>query len=262
MPIYICRWQNGNLSAVSASSRDHAILLLDEVGNAEACELFPVEDFMVHFRLKNKVDNIEAAAPLELGEGFGGETLDALYDRVYPVYAKALVGAVETWRTDEPVKPERVEEVLRNLNDALSVERTRQWGMILELSGNSEASRLQHIAHDISRTVAERTEARSFPRYPIRLPLAVNVDRSGESAVLVGVLINVGEGGIRGRIEGNLVPGEFVKVRSSDSRLNFRLESYAQVRYRKEETYGFAFCHVAPEPQVEVQRLCQRLASA
>ena len=51
MPVYICRWQNGDFSAVSASSRAEAIELLDEVGNAEVCELFAVKNFMVHFRL-------------------------------------------------------------------------------------------------------------------------------------------------------------------------------------------------------------------
>jgi hypothetical protein len=74
MPLYICRWQNGNVSAVSARSRENAVVLLDEIGSAEACELFPIEDFMVHFRLKGKADNIEGVSPLEL-EGFGGETL-------------------------------------------------------------------------------------------------------------------------------------------------------------------------------------------
>jgi CheY-like chemotaxis protein len=105
-------------------------------------------------------------------------------------------------------------------------------------------------------------ESRRFPRYPIRVPLAVTVSRLGESAVLFGVCSNFGEGGIGGSIEGNLVPGELVQVQGSDMRLDFRLESYAQVRYRKGETYGFAFCDVTPQQQAEVQRLCQRLASA
>jgi hypothetical protein len=143
MPLYICRWQNGNFSAVNAHSQEHAIVLLDEIGNAEACELFPIENFMVHFRLKGEASNIEGASPLEL-EGFGGETLDVLYDRVYPVYAKALVDAVESWRTDEPVQSEKVSEivaaVLSKLNDALSIERTRQWGTLLEVAGNPEAA--------------------------------------------------------------------------------------------------------------------------
>jgi CheY-like chemotaxis protein len=105
-------------------------------------------------------------------------------------------------------------------------------------------------------------EPRKFPRYPIRLPLAVIVDRFGESGVLFGMCSSFGEGGIGGTIEGHLVPGEFVRVQGSDSRLDFNLESHAQVRYRKGEAYGFAFCDVTPQQRVEVQRLCQRLAAA
>jgi hypothetical protein len=52
MPLYICRWQNGDFSAVSAASKADAIELLDEVGNADVCELFTVKNFMVHFHLK------------------------------------------------------------------------------------------------------------------------------------------------------------------------------------------------------------------
>jgi hypothetical protein len=74
MSLYICRWQNGNVSAVSAALRENAILLLNEIGNAEACELFPVTDFMVHFRLKDEAGNIEGASPVALQE-IGGETL-------------------------------------------------------------------------------------------------------------------------------------------------------------------------------------------
>ena len=43
MPLFICRWQNGDFSAVSASSKAAAIELLDEVGNAENCELFTMK---------------------------------------------------------------------------------------------------------------------------------------------------------------------------------------------------------------------------
>ena len=107
-----------------------------------------------------------------------------------------------------------------------------------------------------------KPEARKFPRYPVRLPLAVIVNRFGESGVLFGMCSSFGEGGIGGTIEGHLVPGEFVQVQCSDSRLDFSLESHAQVRYRKGEAYGFAFCDVTPQQRVEVQRVCQRLASA
>jgi CheY-like chemotaxis protein len=107
----------------------------------------------------------------------------------------------------------------------------------------------------------QKPEARKFPRYRIRLPLAVIVNRFGETAVLFGMCSSVSEGGIGGIIDGNLVPGEFVKVQGTDSWLDVSLESHAQVRYRKGETYGFAFCDVTPQQRVAVQRLCQRLAS-
>ncbi len=88
MPLFICRWQNGDFSAVSASSRDEAIELLDEVGNAEVCELFTVKNFMVHFCLKQEASEIDDLVPVEL-EGFGEGTVDILCDRVYPAYFKA-----------------------------------------------------------------------------------------------------------------------------------------------------------------------------
>jgi hypothetical protein len=63
MPLFICRWQNGDFSAVSASSKRDAIELLDEVGNAEVCELFTMKNFMVHFRLKQEVDEVDDFCP-------------------------------------------------------------------------------------------------------------------------------------------------------------------------------------------------------
>jgi hypothetical protein len=156
MPVYICRWQNGDFSAVSASSRAEAIELLDEVGNAEVCELFAVKNFMVHFRLKEETDDVGELAPVEL-EGFGEETQDVLCNRVYPVYVKATMDAVEAWTDDEAVQSEKVEEVLSKLNEALSAERTRQWGSKEpQISDDPEAAHLQKVGHDIPKTVAER----------------------------------------------------------------------------------------------------------
>jgi hypothetical protein len=40
MPLFICRWQNGDFSAVSASSRAEALELLDEVSNADVADVF------------------------------------------------------------------------------------------------------------------------------------------------------------------------------------------------------------------------------
>ena len=94
-PFYICRWQNGDFSAVNAASKTAAIALLDEVGNAETCELFTAKNFMVHFRLKQKADEIDDFVPVEL-EGFGETIGEILCNRLYPVYFDASITEGET----------------------------------------------------------------------------------------------------------------------------------------------------------------------
>jgi hypothetical protein len=157
MPLYICRWQNGDFSAVSASSRPEAIELLDEIGNAEVCEMFTVKNFMVHFRLKEETDEIDDFVPVEF-ESFGEGTEDILCDRVYPVHKKAMMESDDDWPEDEEIPQAKVDAVVKKLNDALAMERTRQWGSKEpQISDDPEAAHLQKVGHDIPKTVAERT---------------------------------------------------------------------------------------------------------
>lgn len=72
MPLFVCRWESGDFSAVSAPSKEAAIEQLDEVANAEDCEVFVMKDFMVHFRVK-EVDDLCGSVPVVL-EGFGEKT--------------------------------------------------------------------------------------------------------------------------------------------------------------------------------------------
>jgi hypothetical protein len=143
MPLYICRWQNGDFSAVSAASKTDAIALLDEVGNAEICKVFTVKNFMVHFSLKQQTDEVDDFVPVEL-EGFGEETVDILSSRVYPTYCKAAITEGENWPDDrEEESPAKVEAVLQSLNAALIKERTRQWGAKEpQISDDPEAAHL------------------------------------------------------------------------------------------------------------------------
>jgi hypothetical protein len=39
VPVYFCRWPNGDLSIVSAPNREEAVVRLDEFGNADGVEL-------------------------------------------------------------------------------------------------------------------------------------------------------------------------------------------------------------------------------
>src|SRR5215472_10389383 len=118
MPLFICRWQNGDFSAVSAASRDEAMELLDEVGNADVADVFTVRNFMVHFQLKEEADDVEELVPVEL-EGFGEETYDILRQRVYPVYSKASDEADEDWPATGEVPKEK--------RDGLSVAAFQRW---------------------------------------------------------------------------------------------------------------------------------------
>jgi hypothetical protein len=52
MPIFMCRWPNGDFSVVNAATKNDAIYLLDEVGNGEGCPVKVLKkDFMLHFTL-------------------------------------------------------------------------------------------------------------------------------------------------------------------------------------------------------------------
>ena len=51
MPVYACRWPNGDFSVVQALDKEAAIIKLDEMDNAEGCPLIKLDECQVHFRL-------------------------------------------------------------------------------------------------------------------------------------------------------------------------------------------------------------------
>ena len=85
MPLYLCRWPNGDCSVVRADNKGEAIEVLDEIGNAEGCPLVPLPVFMVHFRLSNEGE-------LEF-ESFGEDTDKALFELAYPLLSEVLLDA-------------------------------------------------------------------------------------------------------------------------------------------------------------------------
>jgi hypothetical protein len=154
MPLFICRWQNGDFSAVNAASRAEAMELLDEVGNAEVADLFTTKNFMVHFRLKTEADN-EDVVPVEL-EGFGDETYDMLLERVYPVYCKMSAKVVDDLPSSGDVPKEQREAALKTLNEALVTERMWKWdSKEPKLSDDQDVAALQKLA-DVPRPMAEQ----------------------------------------------------------------------------------------------------------
>jgi hypothetical protein len=86
--LFACRWPNGDFSVVKASSKDQAIELLDEVGNAEGCPVAAINDnFMVHFILTDEGE-------FEL-QGWGEETGEFIMKRAYPVLDEARMQALD-----------------------------------------------------------------------------------------------------------------------------------------------------------------------
>src|SRR5262245_375282 len=104
MSVFICRWPNGDVSFVDAFDEEHAIELLDEIGNAEGCPLFEVEsDFLLHLRLTDDGEfNLD-----ELGDF----TQEHFWGGAYPKLIKAVEGSPEEIR--EAVKQERKRVKLR-----------------------------------------------------------------------------------------------------------------------------------------------------
>jgi len=83
MPLYLCRWPNGDCSVVRANNKGEAVEVLDEIGNAEGCPLITLPTFMVHFRISD-------VGELEL-DSLGEATEAALFELAYPLLNEALL---------------------------------------------------------------------------------------------------------------------------------------------------------------------------
>jgi len=54
MPLFLCRWPNGDCSVVLARTQADAIIELDQVGNAEDCPITQVRTCQVQFALTDR----------------------------------------------------------------------------------------------------------------------------------------------------------------------------------------------------------------
>jgi hypothetical protein len=114
MAIYLCRWPNGEFSIVSAKTKDEAIELLDEWGNAEQAILTRMTDCMFDFRL-NDEGRIELANISEYTE-------ERIMKTCYPNLSEVLAAA----ESDEGGIDDS-EAVRKQVREAVELERTRLW---------------------------------------------------------------------------------------------------------------------------------------
>ena len=87
MPLFLCRWYNGDCSVVWARTKQDAIVELDQVANAEGCPITEVQTFQVHFTLTDRGELVL--------EGFGEGTKEEMVSFAYPLLDKALQEAYE-----------------------------------------------------------------------------------------------------------------------------------------------------------------------
>ena len=118
MPLYLCRWPNGDCSIVWARNKEEAVIELDQVGNAEGCPLIPLREFQVHFTLTDE-GKLEFEA---LGEG----TKELLFALAYPLVEKTLsviYGEMDsTQETFTPDQQARIQAAVEQERERVRIE--------------------------------------------------------------------------------------------------------------------------------------------
>ena len=119
MPMYLCRWPNGDCSAVWARDEPDATLRLDEVGDAEGYAITRLPEFQVHFRLTDEGN-------LALDD-FGDETEPAIWRVCYPLLDRVeieIMGEREACGVDELTvsQRERIRQTVVQERERVSAE--------------------------------------------------------------------------------------------------------------------------------------------
>jgi hypothetical protein len=84
MPIFACRWPNGDLTILAATNKDDAICRLDEIENAETSQLFSVNDLLLDLRL-----TAEGHLTTQRAYGFGEICGPEVMSKAYPILWEA-----------------------------------------------------------------------------------------------------------------------------------------------------------------------------
>ena len=161
MPLYLCRWTNGDCSFVFAANKGEAIERLDEVGNAEGCPLIPIRDFMAHFCLTD-------TGEVEFEE-FGEVTEDVLFEKAYPILDEAMLNAPCDAQSGA-LTPEGVEAVKAAV--AKERERVREkkvpepetmLGREIKRTADAPTRLVDRIVHKVAREKLGRFQGRGKP---------------------------------------------------------------------------------------------------
>ena len=137
-----------------------------------------------------------------------------------------------------------VHESLRSVTDAFVYAREPQGAFVAAVE-----KALDHIPSKLLTT-------RTIHRHAVRVPLVIEVLRSGVKTNLYGAAADLSERGIGGSIKAPLIPGEMVKVMFPLPNAHSDLQAYAIVRHRRSEFYGFEFVSIDDKSLEIIRALC------
>jgi hypothetical protein len=90
MSTFLCRWPNGDFSVLIARSKKDAIERLDEIDSADDCQMTPLKDFLVTFRLGDDGKFVY--------EGLGERARNEILKAAYPALLRGDSDAVKQER--------------------------------------------------------------------------------------------------------------------------------------------------------------------
>ena len=127
MPVYLCRWSNGDVSLAAGDSEVEVADVLDEVDNPDAAELMQLDHAIaVHFKLGTRPGE-EGTLPLRF-EDMSEQLESSIYERAYPVYNEVR---------------EKPDPTIKELTEALKHEKNPIYRKAPEPSSNPSVAGLQ-----------------------------------------------------------------------------------------------------------------------
>lgn len=137
-----------------------------------------------------------------------------------------------------------VHESLRSVTDAFVYAREPQ------------SSFVTAIERALDRIPSKLLTTRTIHRHAVKVPLVIEVLRSGVKTNLYGTSADLSERGIGGTMKAQFIPGEMVKVMFPLPNALTDMQAYAIVRHRRNEFYGFEFVSIDDKSLEIIRSLC------
>jgi len=137
-----------------------------------------------------------------------------------------------------------VHESLRSVTDAFVYAREPQGSFVAA------------IERALDRIPSKLLTTRTIHRHAVKVPLVIEVLRSGVKTNLYGTSADLSERGIGGTVKAQFIPGEMGKGMFPLPNALTDMQAYAIVRHRRNEFYGFEFISIDDKSLEIIRSLC------